>query len=44
VAPSRSLRSRLDTENCYAFRFVDDKVADGQVFLSDPTQVDDFFA
>jgi ketosteroid isomerase-like protein len=34
----------LDTENCYAFRFVDDKVTDGQVFLSDPAQVDDFFA
>ena len=35
---------RLDTENCYAFRFVDGKVTDGQVFLSDPAQVDDFFA
>lgn len=34
----------LDTENCYAFRFVEGKVADGQVFLSDPAQVDDFFA
>jgi uncharacterized protein (DUF1330 family)/ketosteroid isomerase-like protein len=34
----------LDTENCYAFRFVGGKVADGQVFLSDPAQVDDFFA
>jgi uncharacterized protein len=35
---------RLNTENCYAFRFVDGKVTDGQVFLSDPAQVDDFFA
>ena len=35
---------RLDTENCYAFRFVDGKVADGQVFLSDPDHVDDFWA
>ena len=35
---------RLDTENCYAFRFVNGKVADGQVFLSDPEQVDDFWA
>jgi ketosteroid isomerase-like protein len=35
---------RLDTENCYAFRFVNGKVADGQVFLSDPDQVDDFWA
>lgn len=34
----------LDTENCYAFRFVEGKVADGQVFLSDPAQVEDFFA
>jgi len=34
---------RLDTENCYAFRFVDGKVADGQVFLSDPDHVDDFW-
>ena len=25
---------RLDTENCYAFLFVDGKVADGQVFVS----------
>ena len=29
---------RLDTENCYAFRFLDGKVADGQVFLSDPSR------
>jgi uncharacterized protein len=35
---------RLDTENCYAFRFVDGKVADGQVFLSDPDHVEDFWA
>ena len=35
---------RLDTENCYAFRFVAGKMIDGQVFLSDPVQVDDFFA
>ena len=35
---------RLDTENCYAFRFVDGKVADGQVYLSDPDHVDDFWA
>jgi ketosteroid isomerase-like protein len=34
----------LDTENCYAFRFVDGKVAHGQVFVSDPDQVDDFWA
>jgi ketosteroid isomerase-like protein len=35
---------RLDTENCYAFRFVGGMMVDGQVFLSDPAQVDDFFA
>jgi ketosteroid isomerase-like protein len=35
---------RLDTENCYAFRFRDGKVADGQVFLSDPEHVEDFWA
>ena len=34
----------LDTENCYAFRFIDGKVAHGQVFVSDPDQVDDFWA
>lgn len=34
----------LDTENCYAFRFVDGKVADGQVFLSDPDHVEDFWS
>ena len=35
---------RLDTENCYAFRFLDGKVADGQVYLSDPEHVDEFWA
>ena len=35
---------RLDTENCYAFRFVDGKVADGRVFLSDPEHVENFWA
>jgi uncharacterized protein len=35
---------RLDTENCYAFRFIDGKMIEGQVFLSDQPQVDDFFA
>jgi uncharacterized protein len=35
---------RLDTENCYAFRFRDGKVADGQVFLSDPEHVEEFWA
>jgi hypothetical protein len=34
----------LDTENCYAFRFVEGKVADGQVFLSDPEHVEAFWA
>ncbi len=33
----------LATENCYALRFVDGKVADGQVFLSDPEQVERFW-
>jgi ketosteroid isomerase-like protein len=36
-------RRRLDTENCYAFRFLDGKVAEGQVFLSDPEHVEDFW-
>jgi ketosteroid isomerase-like protein len=36
--------TQLDTENCYAFRFVDGKVAAGQVFLSDPEQVEHFWA
>jgi uncharacterized protein len=35
---------RLDTENCYAFRFVDGKLADGTVFVSDPQQVDEFWS
>lgn len=34
---------RLDTENCYAFRFVEGKVADGQVFLSEPDHVEEFW-
>jgi hypothetical protein len=32
--PGRSIGKNLDTENCYAFRFVDGKVAHGQVFVS----------
>jgi ketosteroid isomerase-like protein len=35
---------RLDTENCYAFRFVDGKLADGTVFVSDPHHVDEFWS
>jgi ketosteroid isomerase-like protein len=35
---------RLDTENCYAFRFVAGRVADGQVFLSEPDHVERFWA
>ena len=35
---------RLDTENCYAFRFRDGKLADGQVFLSDPERVEAFWS
>jgi ketosteroid isomerase-like protein len=34
---------RLDTEHCYAFRFIDAKLAHGQVFVSDPVHVDDFW-
>jgi ketosteroid isomerase-like protein len=34
---------RLDTENCYAFRFVDGMVVEGQVFVSDPDGIDDFW-
>ena len=34
---------RLSTENCYALRFVDGKVSEGQVFLSDPEHVEDFW-
>ena len=33
----------LTTENCYAFRFVDGKVVEGQVFLSDPDHVEEFW-
>jgi uncharacterized protein len=35
---------RLDTENCYAFRFVDGKLAEGTVFVSDPQHVDEFWS
>ena len=35
---------QLDSENRYAFRFVNGKVSNGQVFLSDPEHVDDFWA
>jgi ketosteroid isomerase-like protein len=35
---------QLDTENCYAFRFVNGKVVEGRVFLSDPEHVDNFWA
>jgi ketosteroid isomerase-like protein len=34
----------LDTENYYAFRFIDGKLTDGQVFVSEPDQLDDFWA
>ena len=34
----------LSTENCYAFRFVDGKVVEAQVFLSDPDHVEEFWA
>jgi len=34
----------LDTEHVYAFRFVDGKLADGQVFVSDPGHVDEFWS
>lgn len=34
----------LDTEHVYAFRFVDGKLADGQVFVSDPAQLDAFWS
>ena len=43
VTAQRAARN-VDTENCYAFRFGDGKVAHGQVFVSDPDQVDDFWA
>jgi ketosteroid isomerase-like protein len=35
---------RLDTENCYAFRFVDGQLADGTVFVSDPDHIDEFWS
>jgi glyoxylase-like metal-dependent hydrolase (beta-lactamase superfamily II) len=48
LGPSRVTAPRadktLDTENCYAFRFIDGNLAHGQVFVSDPDQVDDFWA
>jgi len=31
-------------ENCYTLRFVDGKVIEGQVFLSDPAHVEEFWA
>jgi ketosteroid isomerase-like protein len=34
----------LDTEHVYAFRFIDGKLADGQVFISDPAQLDAFWS
>jgi ketosteroid isomerase-like protein len=34
----------LDTEHVYGFRFIDGKLADGQVFVSDPAQVDSFWS
>lgn len=34
----------LDTEHVYGFRFIDGKLADGQVFVSDPVQVDSFWS
>jgi ketosteroid isomerase-like protein len=34
----------LDTEHVYAFRFVGGKLADGQVFVSDPAQLDAFWS
>jgi ketosteroid isomerase-like protein len=43
VTAQRGAR-RLNTENCYAFRFLDGKVANGQVFLSEPDRVEDFWA
>jgi hypothetical protein len=33
----------LDTERVYAFGFVEGKVANGQVFVSDPAQFDVFW-
>jgi ketosteroid isomerase-like protein len=43
VAARRGSR-HLDTEHVYAFRFVDGKLADGQVFVSDPARVDAFWS
>lgn len=43
-ATARRGTKTLDTENVYAFRFVGGKLADGQVFLSDPAQVEAFWA
>ena len=40
---ARRAGKTLDTENCYAFGFIDGKVADGQVFVSNQDQVDDFW-
>jgi ketosteroid isomerase-like protein len=34
---------RLDTENCYALRFADGKLVDGQVFVSEPEKLEDFW-
>jgi ketosteroid isomerase-like protein len=34
----------LDTEHVYAFRFVGGKLADGQVFVSDPAQLETFWS
>jgi hypothetical protein len=33
----------LDTEHCYAFQFVDGKLAHGQVFVSEPDLLDAFW-
>jgi ketosteroid isomerase-like protein len=43
-ATARRGTKTLDTENVYAFRFIEGRLADGQVFLSDPSQVDAFWA
>ena len=41
---ARRAHKRLDTEHVYAFRFVEGKLADGQVFVSDPAQLDAFWS
>jgi len=41
---ARRGRKRLDTEHVYAFRFVGGKLSDGQVFVSDPGQLDAFWS